>query len=62
MDLARAVEVLNERRHRGQSDWHIWGPIAGQPPLACTNLGHEYFELQGFEAIAIAERYERDGA
>lgn len=58
VELERAVEILNERRHRGWDDWSISRPRHGGEPYAVQHDGSlsDYFEP--FEAIAIAGKYE----
>ena len=58
MPLERAVEILNERRHKGFSEWK-----AQREPLWEGAIGSGdafYGALTVFEAIALAEKYERD--
>jgi hypothetical protein len=56
MTLAEAVAVLNERRHRDCGKWCI--VIEGD----CRTIQGEdrYDDLDEFEAIAIAEKYQRE--
>lgn len=54
MTIERAIEILNENRHIGHSDWEY---------VALTNTvrcGHVMGRRNAWEVIAIAERYERD--
>ena len=59
MTLEKALEVLNLHRHRGSDRWHVVKglrtvnvrPTADTPSPAW---------LSEFEAIAIAEKYERE--
>lgn len=52
MTLERAVEILNGRRHRGYDQWYArLGHAAGRDA---------YDNLRRFEAIAVAEKYERE--
>ena len=67
MTLARAVEVLNERSHRGFNDWGIFA-VAGRPVMPSVLAVTDNFKiidfqhnLTEFEAIAIAEKLEREG-
>lgn len=66
MTLERAVEILNERRHEAEGwkpnvfvngkpnePWHVWAGLACGPD--------RYQSFSEFEAIAVAEKYERGG-
>jgi hypothetical protein len=56
MTLARAVEVLNSREHRGIDNWSIDnGNNSVYLPYP-----HSSFRLTNFEALAIAEKLERE--
>lgn len=55
MTLERAIEILNENRHRGETEWYIGGPP--DTPLACTQ--DRYCWLESMEAILIADFYEK---
>jgi hypothetical protein len=61
MTLAEAVAVLNERRHRGFDDlfpgWEVMTDSAAGPYVRAIPARCKYFSA--FEAIAIAEKYER---
>lgn len=63
MTLERAIEILNERNHDGHSDWvgyALHSFMDGFKCLARTSVG-DYKVINKAEAIAIAEKYERDG-
>lgn len=51
MTLGRAVQVMNQRNHRGHNDWFYDGKV-------CSDNSPDEFKAQ--EAIAIAEKYERE--
>ncbi len=52
MTLAEAVAILNERKHWNHEDWYIFIDRFARIP---HNGG-----LNTFEAIAIAEKYQRE--
>lgn len=59
--IERAVEVLNEREHRASKDWIL----RSDGDISFARYGNngpiwEVFILSAFEAVAIAEKYERD--
>lgn len=60
--LEQAVAVLNERKHRTLSDWSVAGNHIRDPYVRCSPTGyiglHSFYP---FEAIAIAEKYMREG-
>lgn len=60
MTLPEAVEILNREQHRGYNQWEVGtyaGTLIDDPPFA---RGSAYYDhLSAFEAIAIAEVYER---
>ncbi len=57
MTLERAVEILNERKHRALEDWRL------EYGVDWTRTYHlqTSFDYDTFVTIAIAEKYERDG-
>ncbi len=58
MTLKEAVQILNERRHRGASDWLISGTqVTGSEPFRVVGKEMDPKNLTAFEAIAIAEKY-----
>lgn len=60
MTLDRAIEILNERKHRGHSEWER-DQITGDPESLCVTGPDPHSDLlTPFEAVAIAEKYERD--
>jgi hypothetical protein len=60
MTIERAVEILNERKHHEHSEWYARGP-EGQPGDIVSGPD-QYENFEAFEAIAIAEKYEREDA
>lgn len=60
MTLTEAVAVLNEHKHRGRCVWCVVPHAA----VATTENGNylEPLVLTEFEAIAVAEKYLREGA
>ncbi|MBA3240047.1 MAG: hypothetical protein H0T60_02325 [Acidobacteria bacterium] len=60
MNLEEALEVLNRHRHRGSDNWHV---VPGLRNVNVTpsrpTLSPSW--LSEFEAIAIAEKYVREG-
>ena len=52
MTLERAVEILNEHKHRGLG---LWAIKAGGATGAVGEM------LSAFEAVAVAEKYLREG-
>jgi hypothetical protein len=59
MNLEEALEVLNRRRHRGSDRWHV---VRGLRTINVTPSRDAPSPawLNEFEAIAIAEKYERE--
>ncbi len=57
MTIEEAVKVLNERRHNGDAKWSE-APQKGDPIVQSGDMPELFFTE--FEAIAIAEKYERD--
>ena len=55
--LARAVSTLNAHSHRGHSSWRPWVEGCPDGPLVIGPDEYEWFTA--FEALAIAEKYER---
>lgn len=55
MTLERAAEILNKQRHHGRQDWVSYAGFGG-----CVKLPHSNLSYPKFDAIAIAEKYERD--
>ncbi|APW62031.1 hypothetical protein BSF38_03563 [Paludisphaera borealis] len=56
MTLGMAVQVLNQRRHHGHSDWYVSGD--GDDDAKALVLGRDRYEFfEPFEALAIAEKY-----
>lgn len=53
MTLDEAIAVLNERKHRGYDDWHVF---IGHKIKAAHCSGY-YDTFSEFEAIAIATAY-----
>lgn len=63
MELEKAVEILNQHRHRGFADWEIRSIQEEQWVVGDDeSYGHEtnpnQFEV--FEAVAIAQAYEHN--
>lgn len=58
MTLKQAIEILNREKHR---EWDGWD-LNGDPSIPATFVrgGDRYDWLEQFEAIAIAEKYERE--
>ena len=56
MTITVAVEILNRERHRDRADWCV----GGGGPDAIVMSGERYDWLEPFEAIAVAEKYERE--
>lgn len=67
MTTRQAVEILDQRGHRGL-DWFLWEKKEGCGPYRTnTEVNGHHAKTGGwkmgfhaFEAIAIAEKYERD--
>jgi hypothetical protein len=57
--LETAVAVLNDRGHRGCKKWRIQEYAGGVQEVLGQTM---YDRLERFEAIAIADRYQRDRA
>lgn len=55
MDLTGAVALLNSQKHRGRDNWRV------QRDCAYSDDAIDDFYLLEFEAIAIAEKYLREG-
>lgn len=55
MTFEEAVEILNRFRHDDHDKWYIRGDWAEQ------EQGDDYKGFTEFEAVAIAEKYLRDG-
>ena len=49
-DLKRAIQILNERKHRGYDRWRLHDKV--------IQGRNQYDALDEFEVIAIAQRYE----
>ncbi len=66
MNEYRAAEVLNVFRHRGIGRWEVMANNFGETTriLAIDGLTSKkaFIELTPFEAIAIAEKYERESS
>jgi hypothetical protein len=62
MTIDRAVEILNERRHDDRNDWLEGRMISMREGFAffAYNSGEDGRHLKEFEAVAIAEKYERE--
>lgn len=54
MNLVEAIAILNERRHRSFCDWYQHGEYVRH------ELSDPGEALDTFEAIAVAEKYQRD--
>lgn len=63
MTLERAVEILNERAHHGTDSWHIVsnGPSRWVQHYGSNNCSTNGDVLRPFEAVAVAEKYQRGG-
>jgi hypothetical protein len=61
VDIERAVEILNEKKHRGFTDWWIQR-LVGDPTPQWVAPSEMYNHLEIEEAIAIAEKYEGTAA
>jgi hypothetical protein len=61
MELEEAVEILNAHKHRGFADWQILDQGDWQVVTLWRDVHTDPIQLDAFEAIAIAEKYERDG-
>lgn len=65
MNLDRAVEILNREEHGGKTTWRIehdgdgshWADVADEDSVIPDGIA--VFMLSEFEAIAVAEAYER---
>jgi hypothetical protein len=51
VSLAAAVIILNAKRHHGSGEWQVWRGV-----VTCG----DYCDLSEFEAIAVAEKYQRE--
>ena len=54
MTLEQAVEILNREKHQGHSEWVAEGDYATDDPC------DDPVAFNTFEAVAIAEKYERE--
>ncbi len=63
MTLERAIEILNENNHDGHSDWARNVLFGAEDALYffATTPAYDCKAIQDVDAIAIAEKYERDG-
>jgi hypothetical protein len=64
INVDRAIEILNQKNHRGVSDWlHYFvdlGNFVNDFVIsASNNLPYRCYSLSNEEAIAMAEWYER---
>lgn len=62
MTIERAVEILNERKHRDFSKWYVYHVVPGTTRATPQDCHDPYNMLDEFEAIAIAEKYEREAS
>ena len=59
MTLEEAVEILNWHQHRGHSRWSLWTPGRRLDQTLVVGPDRHEDALDPFEALAIAERYQR---
>lgn len=59
MSIEEAVRVLNERKHQGCV---FWRPFAGCVRTISPVWGEGMISIGSSEAIAIAEKYQREDA
>ncbi len=57
MNIDTAVKKLNKMKHRDRTHWTR---AAADPLVFSVENGHPTYCLTDFEAIATAEKYERD--
>ena len=67
MTLEQAVAVLNRERHDGRGNWEVWTSRSSGMKARANAEGSGGrsslaidFTLNPYEAIAIAEKYERE--
>lgn len=59
MTIERAAEILSQHKHRGLGGWGCLGVPTGKEFVSNIYMDYTQFSLLPFEAIAIAEKYER---
>lgn len=62
MDVQDAIKILNEKCHNGYSEWEIAVNDEIEDDEKAYAKGEFYYDnLTSFEAIAVAEKYVREG-
>jgi hypothetical protein len=60
-DGSDAIAVLEQYKHRGREQWHYDRRFGDDSVWSDSPLGTPDYNLTEFEAIAIAEKYLREG-